>query len=41
MEVNPEGLLVQLYVLPLTEEAPMVAELPEQILLALPAFAEG
>ena len=41
MEVNPLGLLVQLYVLPLTEVAPMAADVPEQIVDGLPTLAEG
>ena len=41
VEVNPPGLLVQLYVLPLTDAAPSVVELPLQIAVAVPTEADG
>ena len=41
VEENPEGLLVHEYVLPLTALAPIVVELPLQMVLALPALAVG
>ena len=41
VEVNPEGLLVQLYVCPLVELAPTLTEVPLQIVLALATLAEG
>jgi hypothetical protein len=40
-EVKPVGLEAQLYVFPLTGEAPIVADVPEQTLLALPTVAAG
>ena len=40
-EVYPEGLLVQLYVCPLVELAPMLAELPLHIVVADPTVADG
>ena len=39
--VNPEGLLVQLYLCPLRVLAPIVMEEPLQILVSFPAFTEG
>ena len=41
VELYPEGELVQVYVLPLTEALPIVAELPRPIDASLPAFAAG
>ena len=41
MEVNPLGLLVQLYVFPTMDFAPMLVELPLQIELAEPVEADG
>ena len=41
VDVNPDGLLVQLYVLPETDAAPMETELPEHIVLAEPVEAAG
>jgi hypothetical protein len=41
VEVNPEGLDVQLYVTPLVADAPMEVELPTHIDLSVPAFAVG
>ena len=41
VEVNPEGLLVQLYVSPITEVFPISVELPLHIAVAEPAEADG
>ena len=41
VEVNPDGLLTQLYVFPATAVAPIDALLPMQIEVLLPVFAEG
>jgi hypothetical protein len=40
-EVNPDGLLVHEYVLPVTAVPPIVNELPEQIVFAGPVTADG
>lgn len=41
VEVKPEGELVQLYVWPLVEDAPIVILPPKQILVLLPVIALG
>ena len=41
VELNPDGLDVQLYVLPLTEAAPIVVLAPLQIAPLLPTLAVG
>ena len=41
VEVNPDGLDVQLYVLPETEVAPIAAEFPLHIVDGLPTLAAG
>jgi hypothetical protein len=41
VEVNPEGELVQAYVIPVTEDEPIEVEPPVQMDLSAPAFAVG
>ena len=41
VEVNPDGLLTQLYVSPVTDDAPIEADAPVQMPVPLPAFADG
>ena len=41
LEVNPEGLLVQLYVCPITDEEPTDVEPPAQIDFAEPTLETG
>jgi hypothetical protein len=40
-EVNPDGLLVQEYVFPVTAVPPIVNEFPEQMIFAGPVTADG